>query len=440
MRKRGIFPIGVIVVVLGLLCPAVNALAESDRDEWAGFEPEDMYDPEEFTGLTGDWNGQRRKLADNGFTVDIDVIQSYQGVLDGGTDSTWKYGGSTEFNFQFDFQKLGLWPGAFINGRATHQFGRFVNEDTGAITAAYTPGMWPLPDYDVVVLSQFVFTQFLSESFSVYFGKIDTSDGDSTRFSGARGKDNFMNSNLVFNPVLMTSVPLSSMGAGVLFIWPDVHAERPSTLALSVLGANGQPNTAGWDDDFDDGAAYSLAFRQPTDFFGKKGAHTFAAVYNNSDFVKLNQDSRLIPGGMLGLGVTLEENEGTWGFMYNFDQYLYNEEEDETQGFGLFGRFGIADEETNPADSFYSIGLGGKGIIDGRDEDTFGIGYFYTKLSNEFGSIISDNFGDSQGFEIFYNIEVNPWLHITPDFQIINPSNENVSTAYVAGVRVRMDF
>ena len=348
----------------------LDALAKSDRDEWAGYEPEDMYDPEEFTGLLGDWYGQRRKLADKGFTIDIDVTQSYDGVA----------------------------------------------------------------------LSQLVFTQFLSESFSVYFGKIDTTDGDSTRFSGARGKDNFMNSNLVFNPVPLRVVPLSSLGAGVLFIWPDVHAERPATLALSVIGANGQPNTAGWDDDFEDGAAYTIAYRQPTNFFGKDGAHTFAAAYNSKDLTILDQDPRLMLESMLGFPVTLEENDGTWALMYNFDQYLFNEEKDPTQGFGLFGRFAIADEETNTADQFYSIGLGGKGIFEGRDEDTFGVGYFYTKLSGELPRLIRDAFDDAQGFEVFYNIEVAKGLHITPDFQILDSSNESVGTAYVAGIRIKIDF
>ncbi len=40
----------------------------------------------------------------------------------------------------------------------------------------------------------------------------------------------------------------------------------------------------------------------------------------------------------------------------------------------MLGRFGIADEETNPIESFYSIDIGGKGIIPGRDNDTFGVG------------------------------------------------------------------
>ena len=136
----------------------------------------------------------------------------------------------------------------------------------------------------------------------------------------------------------------------------------------------------------------------------------------------------------------MKKDEGSWSFYYNFHQYLFTEKDDETQGFGLFGRLGFADDETSPIEDFYSIGLGGKGIIDGRDQDRFGVGYYHIGLSDELGTIISNRFGDSDGFEVFYNIEVTPSIHITPDFQIVNPSNENVSTAYIAGMRIKIDF
>ncbi|MHC4647672.1 MAG: carbohydrate porin [Planctomycetota bacterium] len=424
-----------LIVLVGVLVP-LDALAEDDRDEWAGFQPEDMYDPVEFTGLTGDWDGHRSKLADDGITVDVDLIQTYQGVVDGGTDRSWEYGGTAEYNFQFDFLKMGLWPGAFVNVRAKQQYGDFVNNNTGAMVAANFQGLLPLPDYDGVAVPQFIFTQFLSESLAVFLGKIDTTEGDSTRFSGARGKDNFMNQALVLNAAAVRGLPLSALGGGLLFIWPDARAERPTTLSVSILGPDGQPNTAGWDDDFEDGTSYSVEFKRPTQFFGKDGAHTFAGVYSDKDFTILDQDPGIILPPVPG---PLEENSGTWAFYYNFDQYLFNEEEDPTQGFGLFGRFGIADDETNPADTFYSIGLGGKGLFEGRDEDTFGVGYYYLEISDELPKVISNRSEDTQGFEVFYNIEVTPWLHITPDFQIIDPA-QNVDTAYVAGVRVRIDF
>jgi porin len=48
--------------------------------------------------------------------------------------------------------------------------------------------------------------------------------------------------------------------------------------------------------------------------------------------------------------------------------------------------------------------------------------------------------GDGQGVELFYNIEVTPWYHITPDLQIIDPARETVDTAWVVGVRAKVDF
>jgi porin len=126
--------------------------------------------------------------------------------------------------------------------------------------------------------------------------------------------------------------------------------------------------------------------------------------------------------------------------MYNMDQYIYTEEEDETQGFGFFGRLGTADDKTSSIANFYGGGMGGKGMIDGRDNDTWGIGYFYTQLSNELGAAIQRNFGDSQGVEAFYNIELTKSLHLSPNFQIIEPSSDRVDTTYIAGFRAKIDF
>lgn len=436
-ESKGVFVLGIL---LFCVCALPGALAAGGTDTHAGSVPEDINDSETFTGLTGDWYGERSRLADNGIKIELDVIQFYQGVLDGGVDKSWKYGGTAEGNLHFDFHKLGLWPGAFVHARVQHQFGRFANDATGALFSANAQGMFPLPDYDGVTFTKVTFTQFLSQSMAVFLGKLDTSEADGTRFSGARGKDNFMNQNLVFNPVGLRGVPLSAMGGGFYFIWPDVFAEKPATLAFVILGADGTPNTAGWDGDFDNGTVYVSSFKLPTEFFGKDGSHTFAGVYTDKDYALLDEDDRLLLQRLFGLDVTLEEKGYTWAFMYNFDQYIFTEAEDETQGIGLFGRYGFAEDENNPFQSFYSIGLGGKGIIDGRDNDTFGIGYYYVELSDEFPKEISRFFDDPQGFEIFYNVEATPWAHITADFQILDTSDKTVDTSYIAGLRARIDF
>jgi porin len=180
------------------------------------------------------------------------------------------------------------------------------------------------------------------------------------------------------------------------------------------------------------------------------GNQTFGVNYSTKDYTLLRQDSRLILDWILGNPVAPETDDGSWAFYYNFHQFLYTEPQDETQGLGVFGRYGVADDKTNIVDSFYSVGVGGKGLFDERDNDTFGIGYFYTKTSSEFtdtvgsipiiGPALASNINDGEGFEIFYNFEVNPWCNITPDFQIIEPANTTVDTAYVVGVRAKIVF
>ena len=392
------------------------------------------------TKLTGDWWGHRSRLADDGVTFDIDWVHSFQKVIGGGVDNDMRYGGSMDYRVKLDFEKMGLWPGAFIDIQAEHQFGQFVNEDAGMIIASNTDGMFPLPDYHKINVSEFKFTQFLSESLAMFIGKINTLDGDDNIFAGGRGKTNFMNMSFVFNPVALRTTPYSALGGGALVFFPDARAKDPAILSALVLGSDGQPNTLGLDEDFEHGEVFAMSYRQPTRFFEQSGSHTIMGTYSTKDFTLLSQDPRLILKALLGLPVTFAEHDGSWSLLYNMHQYLYTEQEDPTQGFGIFARLGTADDKTSPVGNFYSVGIGGKGIFGGRDNDTFGIGYFYLQISDDFGPVIKNNFGDAQGVEIFYNFEINKYCHITPDFQILEPSNKNTDTTYVAGIRTKIDF
>jgi len=155
-------------------------------------------------------------------------------------------------------------------------------------------------------------------------------------------------------------------------------------------------------------------------------------------------------------GTSLKKESGSWGLTYNFDQYVFQKKEDPTQGFGIFGRFGISDGKANPVAQFYSFGFGGKGMIPGRDQDRFGIGYYYLKVSSElrdtFPPLVLRRIGldHEQGAELFYNVAITPWLHLTPDLQIIDSARNKapiisanrkpIDTAVVAGLRVKIDF
>ena len=47
---------------------------------------------------------------------------------------------------------------------------------------------------------------------------------------------------------------------------------------------------------------------------------------------------------------------------------------------------------------------------------------------------------DEHGVELFYNVAVTPWCHVTPDFQVVTPARDRVETSVVVGLRAKFDF
>ena len=42
--------------------------------------------------------------------------------------------------------------------------------------------------------------------------------------------------------------------------------------------------------------------------------------------------------------------------------------------------------------------------------------------------------------ELFYNVGVTPWFHVTTDLQVITPILERAETSLVLGLRAKIDF
>ncbi|MCH7914992.1 MAG: carbohydrate porin [Deltaproteobacteria bacterium] len=400
--------------------------------------------------LTGDWGGLRSKMANNGVQLDMDTVHMFQNVTSGGIDTTGKYVGTAEIVLKLDSQKMGLWPGGFLLVRGEAAFKEGVNLNTGALMPVNTEPILQLPARDEMVLSHVVLTQFLSEKFAVVIGKLDTTGGDANEFAHISGGEKFMNLAFSFNPVLARTAPYSTLGMGLVYL-----PTKELTLSFSVIDTEGTTTRTGFDTLFKDGTTLGSELRWTIRPFGLTGHQTFGSLWSNADFISLSQDPRTLIRSIL-LGLPLRKESGSWAFYYNFDQYLYTEKDDPSQGFGIFGRFGISDGKANPIHQFYSVGFGGKGVIPGRDQDRFGIGYYYLKISSDlrgtFPPLLRNRIGleHEQGVELFYNIAVTPWLHVTPDLQIIDagrdkapiigPNRKAINTAIVAGLRIKVDF
>jgi len=383
--------------------------------------------------LTGDWRGRRSCMAEQGITWDLDVTQFYFGVANGGVDREFRHSALGDYVMNIDAAKLGGPEGLFVKVRAQHRMGESIGGATGTLLPATIAADLPTPESEDLYLTNVLFTQMLSESFGVFFGKLDTFDGDVNAFAHGRGKTQFSHGAFVVTPVGFRTVVYSTLGAGFV-----VLREGEPFFTFTVLNATDTVKSAGFDELFAEGVVLVPELRVPTKFFGLPGHHLFGGSWSSRDFVALNQSPlSLLPN------TPIARQSGSWSLYYNFDQHLYVDPCDSTRGWGVFGRAGLADNATNPLAYFLSAGIGGNSTIAGREADTFGAGWFYAGVSNEILPFLTNTLGglqDSQGVEVFYNAEITPWFHVTTDVQMLMPARQRVNDALVVGMRAVVDF
>ena len=389
--------------------------------------------------MTGDWFGARQSLMDKGVRLDISLTQILQRNWTGGTNYQGRYQGGLDLIFLLDTGKAGLWPGGLLNIKGEARYGRSNNGNTGALMPVNFHSLFPLPEQDTMKLTELNYTQFLAPWIGVTFGKF--SPRETNMFSGDE-TEQFLNTAFNINPAYASTLPQVFLAVGGMLI-----PHKDVILTTLVLDSEGRADESGFDTAFDGGTSLYQQLEVKVRPLHLPGHQRIGWTWSDKSRVRLQQDVRnLIIDWIkfrLGLGdrPTLDQASNDWSLFYNFDQYLYVVPGTKDRGIGIFGRFGVTDGRVNPVEHFYSIGISGKGLIPGRENDSFGVGYYYLGMSDKIGPIVRSFIDDKeQGVELYYNIEITPWLHITPDIQIIEPAGRGIDTTVVAGIRVKVDF
>jgi len=253
----------------------------------------------------------------------MSLTQAAQGIVHGGKDTGWQYrGGRGDIILNLDSQKLGLWPGAFLNLEAE---GNFIPEDnlfksingkTGALMFVNSNQIYPTPAGDNFNLPALNFTQFLSPYFGLTIGKFATitaHSGDMNEFAHGKGDTNFMNLAFNINPILITTVPYSTLGTGLIVI--PTKDPKQAVVNFLILSSTGKASTSGFDDLDGNNLTFIGEGRLRTDFFGLTGHQVFGAAFSNRKFSSIDQSARFVfENG------AFEEKKGSWNISYNFDQ------------------------------------------------------------------------------------------------------------------------
>jgi porin len=427
--------------------------------------------------LTGDWGGLRDDLAKKGIVLDVDLLGTPQDVVSGGRSTGGNFWGNVDYTLNVDTQKLGLWPGGFLKIEGDTGVGSNVFRGSGAIVPVNTAALIPGINDNTSALMNLTFMQFLSPQFGLVAGKINTLDLSETEFYGDY-RTQFQNTALV-SPMTLNQVPLSAFGGGVI-----VLPSEDITLSALVLDPEGSPTSDNLGKAFSDGVMVVGGGQLTVRPFGLVGHQSLGFMWNDENRFSLTQDPSNIallllndrfprlanPGPVLSrilqrffpalLTPTQPANRmsSSWSMNYGFDQYFWQPDGDPKRGVGVFFNFGASDGNPNPISYAFLAGIGGKGVIPGRADDSFGIGWGRSQFSSDFVPFLRQalNLGltHEDAIEMYYNAAITPWLSATADLQIVNPGLKktlssssqllpvlaNVDTAVVAGIRFRVRF
>ncbi len=381
--------------------------------------------------LIGDSTGARNNLAEHGLTFFGDITQYDQGVTAGGLAQQFEYGDRGDYLIDVDSRKMGLWEGGHLDFRGETRLGQDCNLIDGALAPSNFALALPQSDQNVTALTGVQFTQDLSDSLSVFAGKLNLLDGTPTTYARGMRLNYFWNAAMQNNLSRVFLIP-SALGTGFTF-----RDEAEPVFNFYLLNTDYSPTTSGFSTRFANGVVVYGEYRLRTNWFHLPGHSTFGFLYSSATRTALDSNPYVLLQAVR-LGATPVKNS-TWTATYRIDQVVHADPDNPKRNVTLNSDLGLTDGNPNPIGWFANLSLVAGSPISGRDDDTVGIGYYHLGISN-LPVLTLHGFGAEDGFEMFYNAAVTPWLHVTPDLQVLDPAQHNNATALLIGVRGRLSF
>jgi len=401
----------------------------------------------EQSSLTDTPDGPKEQLRKIGIMPEAWVTQFAQGQPEGDGSKAWRYGGRFDAFLKMDPEKLGLWPGFHVNLQYEHYIGQNINRRDFALVPVNTALAYVERDGYHSALSLSV-TQELGESVSVSAGKFNMMTlASKTPLIGGGGIDTFMNRAFALPSTGVAYTALrGNAGDRVVISAPYILGgivtlrTDPVDFALLIADPRSAIDPRVVEHPFEKGLAVGGAATLKTEIAGLRGFHTWRAAYSNARGFDLDDISDLPRPAALG-GVRTKK--GFWFTSYAIQQYLVQSEGNPAVGWGLFALATLSDGNPSPVKWSVLAGLGGNNLMEGRENDRWGFGYFHFGFTEPLlGGLASlgVNRRDESGFEAFYNLAITPWLRLSGDLQVIAPWNPSASQATYAALRLQTKF
>jgi porin len=393
--------------------------------------------------LTGDWGGARTALKDRGIDIQLTYINEVLDVLHGGLNRRASYEGRLDLTVETDLGKLIGWDGFITHVTVYNIHG---SKDNAAVNVGSIADPSNIDAYRTTRL----FTAWLQYGDPAYDKEKPSQSGRfSFRIGQLAADDEFLASptaggliNGTFGWAAIQSANILSGGPAYPLATPGARIQvRPvDDVAIRAAIFSGDPAGRGNCDNPQVCNNNGLAFS----FTGGALAMAEAELgVNQAKAVKV------LPG-VYKIGfwyATADYADVRFPIMHNGNYGIYGVADQTIWQSGdtslsVFTRAGVVPSDRNTVSFYIDGGLGLKGLLAGRSDDTLTFGVAYEKISPDATAADRDALlpviRDREFvFEASYAAQIAPWWVVQPDFQYIVRPGGNVEDPANPGMRVR---
>lgn len=266
-----------------------------------------------------------------------------------------------------------------------------INGDVQSILPANFDPVMPDPAGSNWALSELYLVQLLPKDFFFVGGKFDFAAwADGNLFANSE-KHQFVHAGLVNNPIAGAFFPYTTFGAFLSWFTPS--KEHNLTLVWADNSSSESATKASADTWFDEDNSFAFqwiyASSRP---FGMPTLFVFDAAYSTRDITSFAFDDQISIADIVD-EVPPQQESDNYAVEFSLSQYLWAKEGSAEArhplppvGIGFFARGGWSPKDRNAIDQFYSFGIAGYGMIPGRDDDQWGVGWAGTHFSSDLRS------------------------------------------------------
>ncbi len=428
MNGARILPgVAVFLSVAGIVC--ADQPGPEKTDSTAGFRQQET--------LTDGFWGANHQLAERGIELALSATHIYQHNVHGGLSThrrAGRYSGSYDLELFGDFEKLlGVEAGRlYVHAEGVWSKSAGINDHAVGSYFGVNGDARPRRSIDITEL--WYEQSFRHNALRIRVGKIDLTGGfehrgcpvsfDCSEYANDENTQ-FLNGALINNP----TIPFPDYGLSVA-----VHYAPARLWYVSAAAADAQADLreTGFNSTFhgEDDLFYILETGITPQFSCEngllRGAYRLGLWYEPRKKKEFSSD---------------KIRRDDTGLYLTFDQMAHKENDDpeDTQGLGLFGRYGWARSRVNEVTHFWSVGVQYRGLFRDRDDDVIALGFAQGFFSNRASDFTTDY---ESVWELYYSAQITPSMALSPSVQYVaSPGGrEETSDAVVLGVRLHVDF